>query len=186
MTRQESTVLLREARAGFPRSARRALRALRRPAARVHPAAAGPRPALASRVARHPAGHALKSFQRLEQFEGGDGASLMGWLARIAENEIRDRADYQHRQRRDVARRRPASTPAAPLSRHACGRRSPRPSSTKRPSASSAALERSTPDHREVIVLRKFEELSFREIGVAHGRAARTRAACCSRGRWSP
>ena len=45
----------------------------------------------------------LKSFQRLSQFEGGDGASLMAWLVRIAENEIRDQADFQHRQRRDVA-----------------------------------------------------------------------------------
>jgi len=31
----------------------------------------------------------------------------MAWMARIAENEIRDRADYQDRQRRDAARRVP-------------------------------------------------------------------------------
>ena len=29
----------------------------------------------------------------------------MAWLARIAENEIRDQADYHGRQRRDAARR---------------------------------------------------------------------------------
>src|SRR5207244_3146517 len=49
----------------------------------------------------------LKSFQKMGQFEGAGGGSLMAWLARIAENEIRDRADYQGRQRRDAARRAP-------------------------------------------------------------------------------
>src|SRR5260370_1315785 len=49
----------------------------------------------------------LKSFQRIGQFEGRATGSLMAWMARIAENEIRDRADYQGRQRRDAARRVP-------------------------------------------------------------------------------
>ncbi len=47
----------------------------------------------------------LKSVQKLDQVQ--NGGALMGWLIRIAENEIRDLADYATRQRRDVAQRRP-------------------------------------------------------------------------------
>ncbi len=116
----------------------------------------------------------MKSFLRLDQFEGGDGSSLMGWLARIAENEIRDQADYHHRQRRDVAagvalddlasrlpaRARSALTQAVfseEWDRVAC------------------ALDELDADHREVIILRKLEELSFREIAA---RMSRSEDAC--------
>ena len=47
----------------------------------------------------------LKSFARIGQVQ--DPAAVMGWLARIAEHEIRDRADYRQRQLRDAARRAP-------------------------------------------------------------------------------
>ena len=54
----------------------------------------------------------MRAFERIDQFERSDGRSLMAWLARIAENEIRDQADYDHRQRRDVDRDGPGSTVA--------------------------------------------------------------------------
>ena len=38
----------------------------------------------------------------------------MAWLARIAENEIRDQADYHRRQRRDAARAVPLDAAARP------------------------------------------------------------------------
>src|SRR4051812_24469204 len=44
----------------------------------------------------------LKSFQHLADFEGDDGRSMLGWLMRIAEHEIRDRADFHQRRRRDA------------------------------------------------------------------------------------
>src|SRR6478672_3718177 len=47
----------------------------------------------------------LKSLTRLTQVR--DPAAVMGWLSRMAENEIRDRVDYAHRQRRDAVRRVP-------------------------------------------------------------------------------
>ena len=94
----------------------------------------------------------------------------MAWLARIAEHEIRDRADFHQRQRRDAAREVPLdavdAAPAAP------GR-----------SALSAvildeealrverALETLSPAHRDVILLRKFEERTFREIGAHLGKS---------------
>ena len=116
----------------------------------------------------------IKSFERLDQFAGGDGATLMAWLARIAENEIRDQADFQHRQRRDIAASIPldaahelmATRVRSAFSQVAIGEDVAR---------LEAALEKLDPDHREVIVLRKLEELSFKEIA---GRMGRTEDAC--------
>jgi RNA polymerase sigma-70 factor (ECF subfamily) len=113
----------------------------------------------------------LKSFEHLDQFKGGDGPSLMAWLARIAENEIRDQADFQHRQRRDVA---------AAVSLE--DSRAPAIAATVRSALSQAvlneearrleqALESLDPDHREVIVLRKFEELGYRDVAARMGRS---------------
>jgi DNA-directed RNA polymerase specialized sigma24 family protein len=44
----------------------------------------------------------LKAFQHIEQFEGENRDTLMGWLATIAWNEIRDQADHYRRLRRDA------------------------------------------------------------------------------------
>ncbi len=46
----------------------------------------------------------LKSYQRMDQFEQSDTRSLMAWVARIAENEIRDQHQFHGRQRRDAGR----------------------------------------------------------------------------------
>ena len=59
--------------------------------------------------------HVRRSFERIEQFEGSHGSSLMAWLARIAENEIRDLADYHKRQRRDARRNVPLDAAGEPL-----------------------------------------------------------------------
>ena len=47
----------------------------------------------------------LKSHQRIAQVQ--DPAAVMGWMVRIAENEIRDQVEHHRRQRRDAARRAP-------------------------------------------------------------------------------
>jgi RNA polymerase sigma-70 factor (ECF subfamily) len=112
----------------------------------------------------------LRSFERIGQFERSDTASLMAWLARIAENEIRDQADFHARQRRDAGREvaLDAEGPAVPSPLRTAlsqviwaeeGERLER------------ALESLPEAHREVIVLRKLEELSFREIGARLGRS---------------
>ncbi len=112
----------------------------------------------------------LKSFQHLDDFEGEDGRSMLGWLMRIAEREIRDRVDFHHRQQRDaqqevdldgygkqlVARSRSA------LSRLILDERAERVDT---------ALESLTDPHRQVILLRTFEELSFPEIAKALGKS---------------
>ena len=110
----------------------------------------------------------MKSFERLGQVH--DPGAVMGWMARMAENEIRDRADYRSRQRRDAARRVPLDTGAAAI---------PAP---VRQALSQAilheqaerlarALESLPEAQREVIVLRKLEEWSFHEIAVKLGKS---------------
>lgn len=110
----------------------------------------------------------LKSLQHLKDLEGAETHSLMAWLARIAEHEIRDRADYFGRQRRDAAREVPIEDEALPpaLTRSALSRLI----LDERAERLEAALESLTPEHREVILLRKFEELSFAEVGRRMGR----------------
>jgi len=111
----------------------------------------------------------MKSFQRLAQFEGGDGATLLGWLMRIAENEIRDQVDYQHRQRRDVSAAVPIDAGAVDLAAQARSAFSEAVVSEEAERLG-AALRALDPDHRDVIVFRKLEELSFKEVAARMGR----------------
>ena len=116
----------------------------------------------------------LKSFESIDQFEGSRGVSLMAWLARIAENEIRDLADYHRRQRRDARLNDPLSGAGRTL---AANVRSI--SSQLVIEGEALRLERgleSLPEHyRQIIVLRKLEELPWREIA---NRLGKTDDAC--------
>ena len=110
----------------------------------------------------------LKSFQHLDDFEGQDTRALLGWLMRIAEHEIRDRADFHHRQQRDAARE-------EDLGDHDLAARS-RSALTRlildeRAERLDTALASLTDAHRQVILLRAFEELSFPEIAGVLGKS---------------
>jgi RNA polymerase sigma-70 factor (subfamily 1) len=119
-------------------------------------------------------GTLLRSFQHFHQFENSDAGSLMAWLARIAENEIRDEVDRLHRQRRDARLEVPLQEGAQAL---ASAVRSALSQAVlnERAAELERALEQLEPSHRDVIVLRYFEELNFREIGI---RLARSEDAC--------
>ena len=111
----------------------------------------------------------LKSLEHVADLKADETRSVMAWLARIAEHEIKDCADFHHRQRRDAAREMPladdAPLPAltrSALSRVILGEQAERLES---------ALESLAPAHREVILLRKFEELSFAEIAQRLGKS---------------
>ena len=111
----------------------------------------------------------LKSLEHLSDLNGNETRSLMAWLARIAEHEIRDCADFHHRQRRDAARE-SALDDAAPLpalTRSALSR----VILNEQAAQLETALESLSETHREVIVLRKFEELSFAEIATRLGKS---------------
>lgn len=111
----------------------------------------------------------LKSVKHLGELKGQETQSLMAWLARIAEHEIRDRADYHHRQRRDAAREVPMDD-RLPVAGHG---RSPLSEVILDEQARrlESALETLSPAHREIILLRKFEELSFPEIAARIGKS---------------
>jgi RNA polymerase sigma factor (sigma-70 family) len=114
----------------------------------------------------------LKSLARLDQLK--DPGAVMGWLVRMAENEIRDRVDYIQRQRRDAARRVPIDDEAEAV-----------PAPVRQALSLAIADEELTrlgralealPDHyREAIVLRKLEELTFPEMAA---RLGKTEDAC--------
>lgn len=112
-----------------------------------------------------------RAATRLDEVRNSD--AVMSWLARIAENEIRDQADFYKRQRRDAARRAEldaAVNVPAPV-RHALSR----VIFNEQLERVESALEALTPAQRELIVLRKFEELSFAEIA---GRTGKSEDAC--------
>jgi RNA polymerase sigma-70 factor (ECF subfamily) len=111
----------------------------------------------------------LKSLEHLEQFKGEETRSLMAWLARIAEREINDCADFHHRQRRDVAREVAVDdeAPLPALTRSALSR----VILDEEARRLEEALDTLDPAYREVILLRKFEELPFAEIGRRLGRS---------------
>jgi RNA polymerase sigma-70 factor (ECF subfamily) len=111
----------------------------------------------------------LKSVKHLDGFRGEDARAFVAWLARIAEHEIRDAADHQHRQRRDAARELPLDdeAPVPAMTRSALSRLL----LDERAHRLETALDTLAADHREVILMRKFDELSFAEIGRRLGRS---------------
>jgi RNA polymerase sigma-70 factor (ECF subfamily) len=170
MTREESTVLLRKARQGsrealgelYSRYGTRLLAFIRMRIGGDLRARVDSRDILQSAL--------LKSFQRIEQFEGDTGATLMGWLMRIAENEIRDQVDYHHRQRRDADAAVPIDAGGVDLAAQVRSAFSEAVVSEEAERLG-AALRALDPDHRDVIVLRKLEELSFKEVAARMGRS---------------
>jgi RNA polymerase sigma-70 factor (ECF subfamily) len=111
----------------------------------------------------------LKSVKQLEAFRGQDPRAFQAWLARIAEHEIRDRADHQRRLRRDAAREVPLDdeAPVPAITRSALSRIL----LDERAHRLEDALDTLTPEHRQVVLMRKFEEVSFAEIGARLGRS---------------
>jgi RNA polymerase sigma-70 factor (ECF subfamily) len=166
---QDSTDLLDRARGGsadalnllYERSAARLLGYIRARLGRDLRARAESRDILQAAL--------LKSVKNLDAFRGQDPRAFQAWLARIAEHEIRDRADHQHRQRRDAAREVPLEdeAPVPALTRSALSRIL----LDERARRLEQALDTLPPDHRQVILMRKFEELSFAEIGARLGRS---------------
>ncbi len=108
------------------------------------------------------------AFQKIDQLQQTDGASLFAWLARIAENEIKDLADHHHRQRRDVRREEFLEDEhLIPEIRSLTSR----VIMDEQLQLLERALETLENEHREVILLRKMYEFSYPEIGERMGRS---------------
>lgn len=170
MDRRESTALLRDAKAGsrealnslFEQCAGKLLAVIRLRMGRSLRAHLESQDILQASL--------LKAFARIDQFERSDTGSLMAWLARIAENEIRDQAEYHHRKRRDAARLVPLENglggPAAQIHSLVSG-----VILSESMERLERALESLDERYREIIMLRKFEELGFQEIGQRLGKS---------------
>jgi RNA polymerase sigma-70 factor, ECF subfamily len=111
----------------------------------------------------------LKSFAHLDDFDGSNGQSLFAWLMRIAEREIQDRADFHNRKQRDARQEDDigdhsalAARTRSALSRLILDEQAQRVED---------ALGSLTESHRQVILLRAFEELSFPDIAARLGRS---------------
>jgi RNA polymerase sigma-70 factor (ECF subfamily) len=107
----------------------------------------------------------MKAFARIDQVQAETGGSFMAWLARIAENEIRDQAAHYRRQRRDAARQVPLDQVGSAVLVDRVRSQASQVVLGQQMERLEEALEQLSPEHREVIVLRKLEELSFAEIG---------------------
>jgi len=112
----------------------------------------------------------LKAFQGIERFEGSGSTSLMAWMGTIARDEICDQADFYGRQKRDMGRDTTLDARAEALT-------GPIRSETSRIQLQAdaerlvEALDALKEEHREVILLRNYEELGFREIGERLGKS---------------
>ena len=111
----------------------------------------------------------IKSFQHLDEFRGTNGPALMAWLAKIADREIVDRADYHGRQRRAAD----MESPLDDRSEIAARVRSALSQAilNERASELESAIASLSDAHREVILLRTFEELSFPDISRRLGKS---------------
>lgn len=106
----------------------------------------------------------LKGFRGINRFEDSGSRPLMAWLGTIAQDEIRDQADFYQRQKRDYARETGLDSKAdrvAETIRSEVSRLQMRQDAERLERGLDALSE----PHREVILLRSFEELTFREIG---------------------
>jgi RNA polymerase sigma-70 factor (ECF subfamily) len=114
----------------------------------------------------------LKALLHLDDFRGEGRGSLMAWLARIAQNEIRDQAEFHGRRRRQLDQTL-ALGGAQELDRLQADVRSQtsRIAQDERSARLLAALESLSAEHREAVVLRHFEELPFAAVGERMGRS---------------
>jgi RNA polymerase sigma-70 factor (ECF subfamily) len=113
----------------------------------------------------------MKAFQAFDRFDGEASASFMAWLGRIAENEIRDQADFYQREkrRRDVETSLEGKLGLLNAEvTSAVSRLYVREQMVR----IERAFESLSEAQREVILLRNFEELSFEEVGQRLQRSA--------------
>ncbi len=112
----------------------------------------------------------LKAFRGIDRFGGSGSRSLMAWLGTIAHAEICDQADFHGRQKRAAGRE---TSLDRKVERVAVQVRSE--ATRLQLKEDSERLERAIDSlnegHREIVLLRSYEELSFPEIGERLGRS---------------
>ncbi len=112
----------------------------------------------------------LKAFQGIERFDGSGSRSLMAWLGTIAQAEICDQADYFRRQKRNLEFETTLDANVAGIAERVQSEvsRIQLEADSRR---LEEAIESLSERHREVVLLRSFEELTFPEVGERMGKS---------------
>lgn len=113
----------------------------------------------------------MRAFEGLDRFEGSGSRSLMAWLGTIAQAEICDQADYYGRAKRDLGREETFDSGVDPVARQVQSEvsRLQLESDLER---LAEAIDGLSDEQREVVLLRTYEELPFKEVGARMGRSA--------------
>jgi len=112
----------------------------------------------------------LRAFRSFDSLEARNTPSLMAWLARIAQSEIRDQADRLNAQRRDAGKEVPFDSGCADLAARVRSQTSRLMLSESRLKLEHAIGQLSD-EYREIVLLRQYEELGFKEIGTRLGKS---------------
>lgn len=115
----------------------------------------------------------LRAVRGFDQFEARDEAAFLHWISRLVHNEIRDQADFHNAAKRDSSK----EVASSHDSEKNCSVLSQIPAdSVYRPSLQlrlkeevlqlEVAMDKLSETQREVIVMRQYEGLSFKEIGT--------------------
>lgn len=118
----------------------------------------------------------MRAIKGFENFELKDEAAFLHWISKLVQNQIRDVADYHHAEKRDMNREVQKKT----SDEKDCSILSNLPAdSIYKPSfqirlkedvlALEAALDQLPETQREVVIMRQYEGLSFKEIGAELG-----------------
>jgi len=113
----------------------------------------------------------LRAFENFDDFRGSSNKTLMAWLAAIAGNQIRNQVEYFHRQRRDVKQTVPLDENLHVAATEVRSQVT-RLNMNEEAMNVESALDSMDELHREVILMRNFEELTFAEIGERIGKGA--------------
>ena len=119
------------------------------------------------------------ALQDLEDFTYNDEGDFLRWLSGIVENRIRDNVKKLHADKRNIRKEVPLRNRVLTTERSSAG--APGPIATTTPSVivSKAedldrlekAINKLTPEYREVIILKKIEGLSYEEISNRLGKS---------------
>lgn len=114
----------------------------------------------------------LKAFTGLDDARAENTASMMAWLARIADNQIRDLAAHHHRQCRNQAIEVPVEQVEHRAVAEQLQSQTSRINLGQQMLVVARALDQLSTSQREVVLLRYFHELGFAEIGARMERSA--------------
>lgn len=120
----------------------------------------------------------ISALKDLGNFTYQNEGDFLRWMSRIAENRIRDNIDQLHANKRDIRKEIPLSSNRPNMQDSFVATNEPVNATT--PSVIIAkiehwdklekAIDRLKPEYREVIILTKIDELSYKEAGARLGK----------------